>query len=118
MLHHQSNEKPASGGRFPGIEPISMRIADACLFTGLSRSTLYVLIGQGKIDIVKVGRSSLVLTASLRAFLTGEQIADIPDQDDTHTASSSRPLGERPAAAPEGSNRPKRGRPRKHRPIT
>lgn len=118
MLHHQYNEMPTSSGRFPGIEPISMRITDACHFTGLSRSTLYVLIGQGKIDIVKVGRSSLVLTASLRAFLTGEPITDIPDQDDTHTASLFHPPGERPAAAPEGSNRPKRGRPRKHHPIT
>lgn len=51
------------------IEPISMRIPDACRFTGISRSTLYLLISRGEIEVVKMGSSTLVLTGSLRDFI-------------------------------------------------
>jgi excisionase family DNA binding protein len=48
------------------IEPIAMRVPDACRFVGIGRSTLYVLIARGEIEIVKLGSSTLVLTESLR----------------------------------------------------
>ena len=51
------------------IDPISMRIPDACRFTGLSRSTLYLLIARGEVEVVKVGSATLVLTDSLRALV-------------------------------------------------
>ena len=51
------------------IEPISMRIPDACRFTGISRSTLYLLIASGEVEIVKLGASTLVITQSLRALV-------------------------------------------------
>lgn len=51
------------------IEPISMRIPDACRFTGISRTTLYLLISRGEIEVVKMGAGTLVLTESLRAFI-------------------------------------------------
>lgn len=46
-----------------------MRIPDACRFTGLSRSTLYVLVAAGEIETVKVGAATLVLTESLHGFI-------------------------------------------------
>ncbi len=46
-----------------------MRVPDACRFIGLSRSTLYVLIAQGEVEIVKMGSSTLVLTESLRDMI-------------------------------------------------
>lgn len=46
-----------------------MRIPDACRFTGISRSTLYLLISRGEIEVVKMGSSTLVITESLRAFI-------------------------------------------------
>lgn len=52
-----------------GIEPITMRVPDACRYIGISRSTLYVLISEGEIEIVKLGCSTLVLTASLKALI-------------------------------------------------
>ncbi|WP_447953129.1 helix-turn-helix transcriptional regulator [Sphingopyxis chilensis] len=58
------------------IEPISMRVPDACRFTGISRSTLYLLIARGEVRVVKMGASTLVLTQSLRDFInrrTAEQ---------------------------------------------
>lgn len=51
------------------IEPISMRVPDACRFTGISRSSLYLLIARGEIEIVKMGAATLVLTESLRDLI-------------------------------------------------
>lgn len=51
------------------IEPISMRVPDACRFTGISRSSLYLLIARGEIEIVKMGAATLVLTESLRELI-------------------------------------------------
>ena len=51
------------------IEPIVMRVPEACRYLGIGRSTLYVLIGEGEIEIVKLGSSTLVLTASLRSLV-------------------------------------------------
>lgn len=51
------------------IEPITMRVPDACRYIGISRSTLYVLIAEGEIEIIKLGCSTLVLTNSLKALI-------------------------------------------------
>lgn len=46
-----------------------MRIPDACRFTGISRSSLYLLIARGEVEIVKMGAATLVLTESLRDLI-------------------------------------------------
>jgi len=51
------------------IEPISVRIPDAVRMTGLSRSRIYQLIAAGDVEAAKVGRSTVVLVASLRALV-------------------------------------------------
>ena len=51
------------------IEPIAMRVPEACRYLGIGRSTLYVLIGKREIEIIKLGSSTLVLTASLRSLV-------------------------------------------------
>ena len=56
-------------GRAGTIEPISVRIPDAVRLTGLSRSRIYELMGSGELEFVKVGRSTLILVASLRGFV-------------------------------------------------
>ena len=66
------------------IEPIAMRVPDACRYVGVGRSTLYVLIAQGEVEIVKLGCSTLVLTESLRRLITsrrarGESQAPVSD---------------------------------------
>lgn len=61
------------------IEPISMRIPEACRFTGLSRSTLYLLIARNQIEVVKMGAATLVLTASLRALIEKQRSRHISD---------------------------------------
>lgn len=55
------------------IEPISVRIPDAVQITGLSRSRIYQLIASGDIEAAKVGRSTVVLVASLRALILAKR---------------------------------------------
>ena len=51
------------------IEPIAMRVPEACRYLGIGRSTLYVLINEGEIEFIKLGNSTLVLTESLRSLV-------------------------------------------------
>lgn len=51
------------------IEPIAVRVRQACAFIGTSRSTLYLLIAAGEIEIIKLGSTTLVLTDSLRRLV-------------------------------------------------
>ncbi|XAP79785.1 helix-turn-helix domain-containing protein [Citromicrobium bathyomarinum] len=46
-----------------------MRVPDACRYLGIGRSTLYVLIGKGEIEVIKMGSATLVITASLRSLV-------------------------------------------------
>ena len=46
-----------------------MRVPEACRYLGIGRSTLYVLIGKGEIEYIKLGSSTLVLTESLKALV-------------------------------------------------
>ena len=57
----QTEHKPPTD-----IEPISMRVPEACRYLGIGRSTLYVLIGDGEIEFIKLGSSTLVLVQSLK----------------------------------------------------
>ena len=50
-------------------EAITVRIPDAVRLTGLSRSRIYLLIAQGEIESVKIGRSRLVRIDSLKRYL-------------------------------------------------
>jgi len=51
------------------VEPICLRVPDACRFIGVSRSTLYVLIADREVEVVKLGSSTLVLVNSLRRLI-------------------------------------------------
>ena len=55
--------------RAQAIEPIAMRVPEACRYLGIGRSTLYVLISRDEIEIIKMGSATLVLTASLRSLV-------------------------------------------------
>lgn len=57
----------------PRPEPISVRIPEAARLTGLSRSRLYELMKNGEVEYVKVGNSTLILVAGLRAFIEGKR---------------------------------------------
>jgi excisionase family DNA binding protein len=47
---------------------IALRIPEAAHVSGLSRSTLYALMGEGKLRSVKVGGRRLILRIDLEAY--------------------------------------------------
>jgi len=51
------------------VEPIAMRVPEACRYLGIGRSTLYVLISEGEIEFIKLGSATLVLTESLKELV-------------------------------------------------
>jgi hypothetical protein len=55
------------------IEPFNMHVNDACRFTGISRSTLYLLIASSDVEIIKLGTSNLVVAESLRRFVNAKR---------------------------------------------
>ena len=56
----------------PVQEAITVRIPDAVRLTGMSRSRIYLLIAQGDIESVKVGRTRLIRIDSLKRYLLQE----------------------------------------------
>lgn len=57
----------------PVIEPISVTIAQAMAMTGLGRSTIYLAIGRGELEAVKVNGRTLIIFQSLK-----QRIASLP----------------------------------------
>jgi hypothetical protein len=60
-------------GKAP-IEPLALPISAAVTYLGLSRSAIYREAGNGRIKLLKLGRTTLVDLLSARAFL-----ADLPE---------------------------------------
>jgi len=63
---------PAEDGEHLGelaIQPLSVRIPDACRMTGIGRSKLYELIKDGRIRTIKVGAITLIPVCALADFL-------------------------------------------------
>jgi|TARA_A100001518_G_C1195948_1_gene40426 excisionase family DNA binding protein len=51
------------------IEPICVKVNDAARMIGVGRTKLYELIAAGEVDVVKLGKSTRVTTASLRTLI-------------------------------------------------
>ena len=51
------------------LEPLSVRIPVAVQLTGIGRSKLYELIADGRLATVKIGASTLITVASLKALI-------------------------------------------------
>ncbi len=54
------------------IEPLAYSIADACRVTSIGRTRLYILIAEGRLEVRKIGRRTLIPAASLRALIEGQ----------------------------------------------
>lgn len=66
-----SNRRPTRGRRTTGelLQPIAVRIPEACRISGIGRSKIYQLIGAGEIPVIKVGAIALISVDSLQRFL-------------------------------------------------
>lgn len=51
-------------------DPICVKIDEAMRMIGVGRTKLYELIATNQIEVVKLGKSTRVTTASLRALVT------------------------------------------------
>ncbi len=59
-------------------EPICVKIRDAARMIGVSRTKLYELIATNQIEVVKLGKSTRVTTASLHALVMRQSIVEQP----------------------------------------
>jgi len=55
-------------------DPITVRVPTAVRMLGLSRSKFYMLLADGEFEIVKVGRCTLVVVASLHRFVERQRL--------------------------------------------
>jgi len=53
----------------PNPQPIAYSVNDAAAVSSIGRTRLYELINQGKLDVVKIGRRTLVKAASLHRLI-------------------------------------------------
>lgn len=51
------------------MKPVTQTIAGSCQYTSLSKSTIYNLINEGRLDVRKVGKRTLITTESLDKVL-------------------------------------------------
>lgn len=61
--------KAMEPGRIPFADRLACTIAEACDATGLGRTKLYELMGDGHIETTTIGRRRLVLVQSLLSLL-------------------------------------------------
>jgi len=62
----------APPGAIPFAQRLSCTVAEACEATGLGRTKLYELIGEGQLHTTTIGRRRLVMVHSLCALLEPE----------------------------------------------
>ena len=61
--------KATVADEIPFVHRLTCTIAQACEVTGLGRTTLYELIGEGHVSTTTVGRRRLVLVQSLLSLI-------------------------------------------------
>jgi excisionase family DNA binding protein len=64
--------KAAVPSGIPFSQRLTCTIAEACEVTGLGRTKLYELIGDGRISTTAIGRRRLVLVQSLLSLIEGD----------------------------------------------
>jgi excisionase family DNA binding protein len=54
------------------MEPVATSVNGAAKALGLGRTTIYELIKSGQLETIKIGRRTLIKTASIRALINPE----------------------------------------------
>lgn len=55
------------------LEPLAYSISEACKVSSIGRTYLYQLINEGRIEIRKIGKRTLIPAASLHSLIAGER---------------------------------------------
>jgi Helix-turn-helix domain len=53
-------------------EPLAYSVADAISVSSIKKTRLYALIKEGRLEVRKIGKRTLIPAASLRALIEGE----------------------------------------------
>lgn len=54
------------------LEPLAYSVSEACRVSSLGRTRLYQLIAEGRLEVRKIGKRTLIPAASLRALIDGQ----------------------------------------------
>jgi excisionase family DNA binding protein len=54
--------------------PLCVRVNVAARMIGIGRTKFYELIGNGEVEVLKVGNATLITTASLLAFIERQRL--------------------------------------------
>jgi excisionase family DNA binding protein len=54
------------------MEPLALSINDAAKLLSLGRTSIYVMIGDGRLEAFKLGRRTLIKMESIRRIVAGE----------------------------------------------
>lgn len=68
-------------GRDPSVglnDALTVRVPVAARVLGIGKTKLYELISAREIDVIKVGRATLIVVRSLERFVEREVFTDIP----------------------------------------
>jgi excisionase family DNA binding protein len=57
------------------LEPITASIPEFCRISGLGRSTVYEMLGDGSLDSITIGRRRLILIDSYRRLIEARRAA-------------------------------------------
>jgi len=71
MLHADPPAEPNRRTRRDAPKPVTTTIDATCHITGLGRTKIYELIGEGKLKAVAIGRRRLVLYSSIEDLIDG-----------------------------------------------
>lgn len=54
------------------LEPLAYSVAEACRVSSIGKTSLYALIAEGRLEVRKIGKRTLIPAASLRALIDGQ----------------------------------------------
>ena len=55
------------------MDPLAISVNDAAKTLGLGRTSIYAMIGDGRLETFKLGRRTLVKTASVRRLVDSQR---------------------------------------------
>lgn len=62
----------------PKMAPLTVRVSDAAQILGIGKTKIYELIAAREIEVLKLGRATLIVVGSLEAFIERQRAFGLP----------------------------------------